>query len=164
MTRWWMLVPAIGFLLAVSAVSAPAATDCFSYCLEAPGAGGSSNCASRCSPGGDLDMTHPWKRTISYGAIAYGAKSTANGYSFDQDSEGAAKRKALNFCREHGDDCEVVASFINSCAAVAAVEEKGVYSVGTGGTGDSAQSKAMAACTQKHGKGCEIEAWSCAKP
>ena len=135
-----------------------------SFCLQAPGAGGPSSCAGRCSPGGDLDVTHPWRRTISYGAIAYGATSTAYGYSYDQDTPGRAQRMAMSECRRNGDDCEVVANFSNSCAAVAAVEEKGVYAVGMGGTSDSAQSNAMAACAQKHGEGCEIEAWTCAKP
>jgi len=159
-----MLVPAIALFLVAPTKPAPAAGDCMSYCLQAPGAGGASNCATRCSPGGDLDVTHPWKRTISYGAIAYGAKSNAFGYAFDKDSDGAAKQTAMAECKKSNDDCEIVASFSNSCAAVAAVEAKGAYAVGKGGTRASAQSRAMSACAKKNGAGRQIETWTCAQP
>ena len=101
--------------------------------------------------------------SVSYGAIAYGAKSTAYGYSSDQPSPQTAERAALDDCRPNGDDCEVVASFSNSCAAVAAIESKAVFSTGSGGTEEEAQQNALKACERTHGKGCELEVWSCAK-
>jgi hypothetical protein len=48
------------------------------------------------------------KPTVSYGAIAYGAKSTAYGYSFDERSSKDADRKALGNCQSNGDDCKIV--------------------------------------------------------
>ena len=157
-----MLVPAVGLVFfAVMSKPAAAADNCFDYCQQAGGAG---SCATRCSPGGDLDVTHPWHRSVFYGAIAYGAQSAANGYAYDKGSKSDADRSALSFCKQHGDDCKIVASFSNSCAAVAAVDSKGVYAVGLAGTRDDAQSKAMSACTAQNGGGCEIEAWTCALP
>jgi hypothetical protein len=101
---------------------------------------------------------------VAYGAIAYGAKSTGYGYSFDKRTQQDAERTALNNCRPNGDDCKIVTSFSNSCAAVAAIESKGVFSTGGGGTQQAAQDNALKACERSHGKGCEIEVWTCAKP
>lgn len=102
--------------------------------------------------------------TVAYGAIAYGAKSTGYGYAFDKRTQQDAERTALNNCRPNGVDCKVVASFSNSCAAVAAIESKGVFSTGSGGTEQAAQDSALKTCERTHGKGCEIEVWTCAKP
>lgn len=99
---------------------------------------------------------------IAYGAIAYGAQSTAYGYSLDQRTQQAADRAALNDCAPNGDDCKVVASFSNSCAAVAAIEDKGVFSTGNGGTEEEAKDAALKTCERTHGRGCELEVWACA--
>ncbi len=104
------------------------------------------------------------KPQVSYGAIAYGAKSAAYGYSFDERSSRDADRKALTNCQPNGNDCKVVTRFSNSCAAVAAVESKGVFSTGSGGTEKSAEDSALKSCARDHGKGCEIEVWTCTKP
>jgi hypothetical protein len=100
--------------------------------------------------------------SLLYGAIAYGARSTANGYAFDKNNMADAIHTAMANCQVHGDDCKIVASFSNSCAAVAAVESKGVYSVAEGKTKAQSQSGALKVCTRAHGKGCEIEVWTCA--
>ena len=100
--------------------------------------------------------------SVAYGAIAYGARSTANGYAFDKNNMADAIHTAMANCQVHGDDCKIVASFSNSCAAVAAVESKGVYSVAEGKTKAQSQSGALKVCTRAHGKGCEIEVWTCA--
>ena len=102
--------------------------------------------------------------TIAYGAIAYGAKSTAYGYSFDKRTEQAAQRAAMNDCVPNGDDCRVVASFSNSCAAVAAIESKGVFATGSGRTEEEAKDAALKTCERSRGRGCELEVWACAKP
>ena len=100
--------------------------------------------------------------SVAFGAIAYGARSTANGYAFGKSNMADAVHTAMANCQAHGGDCKIVASFSNSCAAVAAVESKNVFSVGQGKTRAQSQSSAMAVCTSAHGKGCEIEAWTCA--
>jgi len=96
-----------------------------------------------------------------YGAIAYGAQSMAYGDAYGKSSAAEAERSALGFCRPNGNDCKIVASFSNSCAAVAAVEAKNRFTVGQGSSRAQAQSKAMASCASQIGGKCEIEDWSC---
>ncbi len=161
MSRRILLRILFGLLLGLGlgALARPArAMSCYDYCTQA---GGAAPCSVRCSPGGDLDATHPWARGVNYGAIAYGPRSTADGYAFDKGSSGEANRAALRFCSQRGNDCQVVASFSNGCAAVAAVERNQVYSVGYAHSGIGARDAAMAACSRDHGGGCEIEAWTC---
>ena len=52
--------------------------------------------------------------SLLYGAIAYGARSTANGYAFDKNNMADAIHTAMANCQAHGDDCKIVASFSNS--------------------------------------------------
>lgn len=104
------------------------------------------------------------KPSALYGAIAYGAKSTANGYGFDKPSQREAERTAMTNCQQHGSDCKVVTSFLNSCGAVAAVESKGRFTTGQGLSRIQAQDKAMAQCKAQVGGQCEIEVWTCALP
>ena len=99
--------------------------------------------------------------SASYGAIAYGPKSTAYGYSYSKGTMGDAVHTAMTNCQQNGGDCKIVVTFSSGCAAVAAVESKGVYAVGQGGSRAQSQSKAMNACSSAHGAGCEIEAWTC---
>jgi len=104
------------------------------------------------------------KPIVLYGAIAYGAKSTAYGTSSDQHTPQDAERDALADCRQNADDCKLVASFSNDCAAVAAIECKGVFSTGSGDNEQEAEDAALKTCERTHGRGCEIEVWNCAKP
>ncbi len=100
--------------------------------------------------------------SLLYGAIAYGARSTANGYAYGKGNMADAVHTAMANCQAHGNDCRIVASYSNSCAAVAAVESRSVFSVGQGATRAQSQSRAMSVCSSAHGAGCEIEVWSCA--
>jgi hypothetical protein len=100
----------------------------------------------------------------SYGAIAYGPKSSAWGDAYGEGSADDAKRKALSFCARRGNDCDVVASFSNTCAAVAVVEATGATFVVTSEKRGSAESQAMRACTQKNHSGCRMAASICALP
>ena len=110
--------------------------------------------------------TNAWRQckgpSTLYGAIAYGAKSIANGYGFDKPRAADAQATAMVNCRQHGDDCKIVANFSNSCAAVAAVEAKGRFSTGGGRTRTEAQNNAMKTCQAQVGGKCEIEVWTCA--
>ena len=99
--------------------------------------------------------------SVTYGAIAYGPKNTADGYSYSKGNMEDAVHTAMANCQQHGGDCKIVVTFSSGCAAVAAVESKGVYSVGQGSSRAQSQSKAMSACTSTHGSGCQIEAWTC---
>lgn len=100
--------------------------------------------------------------SLAYGAIAYGARSTANGYAYGKGNMADAVHTAMANCQAHGNDCKIVASFSNSCAAVAAVESRNVFSVAQGANKTQTMSRAMSACTGAHGAGCEIEVWTCA--
>ena len=99
--------------------------------------------------------------SVTYGAIAYGPKTTANGYSYSKSNMADAVHTAMANCQQHGGDCKIVVTFSSGCAAVAAVESKGAYSAGQGNSRAQSQSKAMSACTSAHGSGCQIEAWTC---
>ena len=92
--------------------------------------------------------------SVTYGAIAYGPKTTANGYSYSKSNMADAVHTAMA-------NCKSVVTFSSGCAAVAAVESKGAYSAGQGNSRAQSQSKAMSACTSAHGSGCQIEAWTC---
>jgi hypothetical protein len=99
--------------------------------------------------------------SVTYGAIAYGPKSTADGYSYSKDNMADAVHTAMANCQLHGGDCKIVVTFSSGCAAVAAVESKNAFSVGQGAGKAQSQSKAMSACTTAYGSGCQIEAWTC---
>ncbi len=66
-----------------------------------------------------------------YGAIAYSAKASAWGSDDGESAAEDADRKALSFCARRADDCKVVASFSNTCAAVAVLEATGATFVAT---------------------------------
>jgi hypothetical protein len=162
MRHWGTLLFAI-IVIAVAPLGV-ARADCVDECQRAYGGCFGPNqdqCLSRLQQCYQEQCSKP---KVSYGAIAYGAKSTAYGYSFDKGTQQEAERTALNNCRPNGDDCKVVSSFTNSCSAVAAIESKGVFSTGSGGSEKAAQDSALQACERTHGRGCEIEVWTCAKP
>jgi hypothetical protein len=56
----------------------------------------------------------------AYGAIAYDEKTGAWGLADASQSKSDAKKSALAYCGKHGSDCEIVESFSNQCAAMAA--------------------------------------------
>jgi len=104
------------------------------------------------------------QRTVSYGAIAYGAKSSAWGDAYGEASAEDANRKALSTCARYSDGCEVITSFSNTCAAVAAVQATGATFVATNEKRGTAESQAMHDCTQKNRSGCPMAASACAQP
>ena len=104
------------------------------------------------------------QRADSYGAIAYGPKSSAWGNSYGERSAEDAKQKALAFCARNGDDCQVVASFSNTCGAVAVVDATGATFVATSSKRGTAETQAKHRCTQKNGSGCRVAASICALP
>jgi hypothetical protein len=160
----WIPASALIFLFALTAQVAPARADCVDDCERAYGGCSGpeqDQCLERVQECYRLECNKP---TTSYGAIAYGAQSTASGYAFNEGNAGDADRSALANCQQHGNDCKIVASFSNTCAAVAAVESEGRFSTGQAGTKDQAQANAMKACQAQGGGTCEIETWTCAFP
>jgi hypothetical protein len=158
-----ILVPVLGLAVAGTGVVAPARADCVSSCsMYAPGTYDwelkKQTCISAC-----ISKQGSGSRT-AYGALAYGAQSTAWGFSYRQDSAAAAAKVALDKCKPNGDDCKVVYDFSNTCAALAAVEDKGVFAAAYAASKGRAEQAAMAECARQHGDGCVMEVSTCSLP
>jgi len=155
---------ALGLVLGL-VMGFPARADCVddcqasTYCDSQMHASG--ECASKLQQCYQLECNRP---RVVYGAIAYGEESTAWGYSFDMPDSASASRRALSGCAPRGNDCKVVVSFENSCAALAAASNKR-YGTGHAGEREQAESLALAACKRNGGGGdCDVKVWSCARP
>ena len=103
------------------------------------------------------------QRADSYGAIAYGPKTSSWGSASGENSAEDADQRALSFCARNAEDCRVVASFSNTCAAVAVVESIGAIFVATNEKRGNAENLARQACTQKNPSGCRVAASICAQ-
>jgi len=86
---------------------------------------------------------------FAFGAIAVddsvGDTDPAWGISTGEDSEAAAKRAAMKYCKEHGENCKVVGWF-KTCGAYAS--SKKYYGYGFGATKAIATTKALEMCGQ----------------
>jgi len=102
-------------------------------------------------------------RADTYGAIAYSEQNAAYAWSVDQGSAQGANLRALSYCTKKSDGCKVVASFSNSCAALA-VGVNNRFAAGQAGTSQQAQSDALNACRIKRGTGCQIKLAFCVNP
>jgi len=102
-------------------------------------------------------------RADTYAAIAYSEQNGANAWSYDTDSAQAANLKALSSCAKIGDGCKVVASFSNSCAALAVGANKR-FVASQGDTREQAQSTALNACRSAGGTRCDIKSAFCVNP
>lgn len=155
MKHRWIAAAALGFIFGLAAQAAPddRANKCIDDCGFFDKPSDRELCFEKCLR----------QARSLYGAIAYGAQSTAAGWAFDQGTAGDAHRLALSNCTQHGDDCKVVVSFSNSCAAVAAGTNKR-FATGQASNREQAQANAVAACGREGGAQCAIQAWSCARP
>ncbi|HEV8015918.1 MAG TPA: DUF4189 domain-containing protein [Stellaceae bacterium] len=97
-----------------------------------------------------------------YGAIAYGRKSGAWGYSYNWDTKEDAENNALKNCAANGDDCEVTVWYQHECGAVASAAGDAAYWGVGDGTGD-AGANALASCKKDGGKNCKIEVAQCSR-
>jgi hypothetical protein len=173
MNSRWLFLVVLGVVLGVAAQPAAAQDNCYEYCTgSCPSSADSynsrsectGNCVSRCGPGGDLSRTWDSRSTpvAPYGAIAYGKKSGATGWAYNQDSASKADQVALTNCAAHGDDCKIAIRLTHSCGAVAApVAGSGAGIAGKGATEAEAEKAALTACVIHAGQKCEIEAWTC---
>ena len=155
----WFVAAGMAVVFVFGVVGAPARAQSVNQCIDscfngvgdAPG-----HTALR-----DLCVQRCGKNATPYGAIAHGVDSQAVGWSYDYRTKGEAERKALTECAKNGDDCKVVVTIYNSCAAVAAGDDK-CFAVAEARRGEQAQANAVAACTKQGGANCEVQAWSCA--
>lgn len=86
---------------------------------------------------------------FAVGAIAVddsaGETDPAYGFATGYDSEGEAKKAAMKFCKENGENCKVVVWF-KTCGAYAS--SKKFYGYGFGATKAVATGKALEMCGQ----------------
>jgi hypothetical protein len=101
--------------------------------------------------------------TVTYGAIAFGRKSQAFGYSHGWDSQAKAESVAMQNCGKHGTDCEVMVWFERKCGAVAVRSNSTAVYWGLGNSAAEAQRIAMDQCTKNNGQQCEVKVSHCSK-
>jgi hypothetical protein len=143
------------------AASGTARADCVSACQASTYCDSEMNASGECGRRLNDCYIDQCNRKI-YGAIAYGAKSGAFGWSNDLGDAQSAENQALNNCSANGDDCQVTVDFWNSCAAVAASRATVAY--GLGDNRGQAEGDAVAACEKDGGAQCEVKAWACTGP
>jgi hypothetical protein len=89
-----------------------------------------------------------------WGSIAYSTRTGAYGYAVDRATKRDAETEAFRIC---GTNCDLVRSFRNGCAAVAARPKRVASDTGT--SREIAQAKALRKC----GDNCKIAVWACTK-
>lgn len=99
----------------------------------------------------------------TYGAIAYSEQNAAYAWSIDMRSADGANSTALSSCTKKGAGCKVVASFSNSCAALA-VATNSQWAASQAGTSQQAQLDALNTCRSKGGTRCDIKVAYCVNP
>ena len=97
----------------------------------------------------------------SYGAIAYGAKSRAYGYSYSWGSRAKAENVAMKNCFQHGNDCEIMVWFDRRCGAVAQGNGDAFWGLSTSAGG--AKNAALSRCQQSGAKACAIQVSACSE-
>ncbi|MFZ0693561.1 MAG: DUF4189 domain-containing protein [Alphaproteobacteria bacterium] len=119
MTYRWIACPALIVVAGLAALVAPARANrfegCQNTCRDLSGNITSDECVDTCNRA----YCGQQRLTTSYGAIAFGAYSGATGWTYGKPDPETAEQVALSNWAHHGNDCEIVTSFSNSCAAVA---------------------------------------------
>jgi hypothetical protein len=99
-----------------------------------------------------------------HGATAYSATSDATGISWDHATEKAALDAAVSACNQQSggaNDCEPLTSNTNNCGAI--VVGEGGAGAGWGDNKASAESEALAACSELPGGSCKVQLSVCNK-
>jgi hypothetical protein len=157
MYRRWLLLPVLSlFLVGLTAGPALAQETCYDYCLKS---GNPGDCSSRCAPGGDLELTHPWAPGRFWGAIAYSAKDKGSGWSHGLADLNEAKRVALENCSGKGSECKLWVWYSDACGAIA-VDGK-IVTWGTASAKNAASQRAVTECVKAGGKDCRVEVSRC---
>ena len=148
------VILAAGLAVGLAAAGSPASAQSVNYCID--------RCVSDYPDNQLRDMCFQQcrKPKVLFGAIAYGPRTEAAGWSYDYETEDQARHHALANCAKHGNDCRVVTSFSNACGAVAAGSNQH-YAIGEGVSANQAKADAVANCRSAGGTECDIQAWSC---
>lgn len=107
--------------------------------------------------------TNPEPPKPSYGAIAYGKKSQAYGFSYQWGSQDKAESVAMQNCAKNGNDCEVMVWFDRKCGAVAAPAGSTAAYWGLGDGAGAARGEALRQCTKDGGKNCAVKVSQCSR-
>ena len=87
-----------------------------------------------------------------WGSIAYSTKTGSYGYAVDMKTRREAETAAFGQC---GSNCDLIRSFRDACAAVAARPARA--SSDTGASREIAEMKALKKC----GSDCAVKVWAC---
>jgi len=151
LTRMGALV--LGAALMLAAI-APARAQCSSMCTMYQ-SGECVQTTETCTP-----YVPP---APNFGAIAYGRKSGAYGYSYAWDTQAEAEKVAMKNCADNGKDCEVIVWFQRTCAAVASGKGTNAYWALGDGEG-AARENVMAQCAKAGGgKDCAVQVSTCSR-
>lgn len=102
--------------------------------------------------------TSHWRWLSRYGAIA-GSSNTIFGYAKDERSRGAARKSAIQDCKDKGGiDCSLDIEYSNQCAAV--VGGNFSYATARGPSEDSAIAFARGIC-KKRNEACAVKYINC---
>jgi hypothetical protein len=158
MTPRFLSILVLSFVFGAAAPLAPARADCFescqNSCKDLSGNISSSACVDTCN------RAYCNRPTTSYGSIAFGVTNMAEAISWGKGSAEEANRATLATCSKYGNDCKIVTSFSNSCAALA-VARGGHYTTATASALNQAEENALSACKRSWGV-CEIDLSTCA--
>lgn len=101
------------------------------------------------------------ERTPLWGALAIDSnQGRAWGWAIDYPNVQAAQQRALAEC---GQNCRVVMTFSDQCAAYAADQTRGstIYGWAKDNTNARAKNRALNACREHGGKSCALRVWGC---
>jgi len=146
------------FFACLGLAAGAAKADCVSACQASTYCDSEMNASGECGRLLNNCYLNECNKTL-YGALAYDAETGDYGWSADFTDQADAERKALSGCSPRS-NCKVVYDFWNSCAALAAASD-GSYTIEGGDDEQGAQSRALTACEQNGGQGCEIRVWGC---
>jgi hypothetical protein len=107
--------------------------------------------------------TNPEPPKPAFGAIAYGRKSGAFGYSYSWGDQAKAESVAMENCGKNGNDCEVMVWFDRKCGAVAARSDSDAAYWGLGDGAGAARTNAINKCTQNGGQNCTVKVSQCSR-
>ncbi len=105
------------------------------------------NPAAAAAPKSGKYPDRPW------GAVAYHSKTGQYGYAVNYRTRRAAESEAFRQC---GNDCDLIKSFRDTCAAIASSGRH--YAWDTGASREIAEMKARKKCG---GEACKVVVWAC---
>ncbi len=145
---------AAAFVVGVLALAASARADCISQCGNTYGYGtyNDTTCLNLCQK----------KTQTQYGAIAFGQGNGAEGISWGKATQAQANSAALAACAPHGDNCQIVYRFWNTCAALGVAKGAMNYSTATASSQRQAETLALRSCQRNWGT-CLVDLSACSR-